>query len=1080
MTEAQSLTSGSKATSASGLSKPNKLPPSSNSTHIFSIGSSSSSLNAVLKLKNPNSLQHQHQHLHHRHNQIRKKGFNKRVTGESLTLCKMSEVETTTLSSDVKSGNMVFEPILEKGVFRFDCSADDRNVAYPSFSFVNTKDRDTPLLISHAGPPYNPTFECVYGQQIVKIELPASTAFYGTGEVSGQLERTGKRVFTWNTDAWGYGPGTTSLYQSHPWVLAVLPNGESLGILADTTRRCEIDLRKESVVIFSAPSSFPVITFGPFSSPTDVLASFSRAVGTVFMPPKWALGYQQCRWSYDSDIRVREIARTFREKDIPCDVIWMDIDYMDDFRCFTFDKERFSDPKSLVRDLHDTGFKAIWMLDPGIKHEQGYFAYDSGSEKDIWIQSDDGRPFVGEVWPGPCVFPDFTQSEARMWWANLVKDFTDNGVDGIWNDMNEPAVFKSVTKTMPESNVHRGDAELGGCQNHAHYHNVYGMLMARSTYEGMKLANESKRPFVLTRAGFIGSQRYAATWTGDNLSTWEHLHMSISMVLQLGLSGQPLSGPDIGGFAGDATPKIFGRWMGIGAMFPFCRGHTEKGTIDHEPWSFGEECEEVCRLALRRRYRLLPHIYTLFYLAHTSGIPVATPTFFADLKDSKLRIHENSFTLGPVLIYASTMRDHGVNQLQHTLPKGIWLSFDFDDSHPDLPALYLQGGSIIPFGHPYQHIGEADPSDDLSLLVALDEQGKAKGVLYEDDGDGYEYTKGGYLLTTYVAELQTSVVTVRVFNTEGSWKRPKRHLHVYLLLGNGAMLKASGGDGDVLEIVMPSENEVSNLVSASEKKYKSRMETAKQIPDLEKTSEGKGMELSRTPVELKKGDWILKVVPWIGGRILSMEHIPSGTQWLHSRVDMNGYEEYSGIDYRSAGCSEEYTVIDRGLEQAGEEESLILQGDIGGGLIIERKISVPNDDPKVFQINSSILARNVGAGSGGYSRLVCLRVHPTFTLLHPTESHVSFVSMDGSKHDVWPASNDQIYEGDLRPNGEWMLVDKCLGLALVNKFDVSEVYKCLVHWGTGTVNLELWSEDRPVSKQSPLRICHTYEVRGVA
>ncbi|CAK9152088.1 unnamed protein product [Ilex paraguariensis] len=252
-------------------------------------------------------------------------------------------------------------------------------------------------------------------------------------------------------------------------------------------------------------------------------------------------------------------------------------------------KERFPDPQSLVKDLNHNGFKAIWMLDPGIKYEEGYFVYDSGSERDLWIQTADGRPFVGEVWPGPCVFPDFTQSKARLWWAGLVKGFIANGVDGIWNDMNEPTVFKVVTKTMPESNVHAGDLELGGCQNHSHYHNVYGMLMARSTYEGMKLANENQRPFVLTRAGFIGSQRYAATWTGDNLSTWEHLHMSISMVLQLGLSGQPLSGPDIGGFGGNATPKLFGRWMGVGALFPFCRGHSETDTIDHEPWSFGEE-----------------------------------------------------------------------------------------------------------------------------------------------------------------------------------------------------------------------------------------------------------------------------------------------------------------------------------------------------------------------------------------------------------------------------------------------------------------------------------------------------------
>ncbi|KAF2316111.1 hypothetical protein GH714_041105 [Hevea brasiliensis] len=361
----------------------------------------------------------------------------------------MAGHEGKTVTSDVKSGNMIFEPILEDGVFRFDCPGDDRLAAYPSLSFINSKDRDT-SIISHSVPSYIPTFECVLGQQIVKLELPSGTSFYGTGEVSGPLERTGKRVFAWNTDAWGYGPGTTSLYQSHPWVLAITPNGEAMGVLADTTLRCEVDLRKESIIQFIASASYPIITFGPFASPTAVLKSLSRAIGTVFMPPKWSLGYQQCRWSYDSDTRVREIAKTFRTKGIPCDVIWMDIDYMDGFRCFTFDQERFPDPQSLAKDLHDIGFKAIWMLDPGIKCEEGYFVYDSGNKGDVWIQRADGRPFIGEVWPGPCVFPDFTQSKVRSWWASLVKDFISNGIDGIWNDMNEPAIFKTVTKTMPE------------------------------------------------------------------------------------------------------------------------------------------------------------------------------------------------------------------------------------------------------------------------------------------------------------------------------------------------------------------------------------------------------------------------------------------------------------------------------------------------------------------------------------------------------------------------------------------------------------------------------------------------------
>ncbi|KAG5007885.1 hypothetical protein JHK85_026427 [Glycine max] len=698
-----------------------------------------------------------------------------------------------TSGSNVRPGTMTFEPILEEGVFRFDCSVNVRDAVPPSISFLNTNDRDISIY-SEKVPLYTPTFACRSEKQVVKLELPVGSSLYGTGEASGELERTGKRVITWNTDAWGYGPGTTSLYQSHPWVLAVLPNGEAIGILADTTRRCEIDLRKESTIQFVAPSAYPVITFGPFASPTA---------------------------------------------------------------------ERFRDPTSLVKDLHYSGFKAIWMLDPGIKQEEGYFVYDNGSKKDVWVQKEDGNPYVGEVWPVRCVFPDYTQSKVRAWWANLVKDFISKGADGIWNDMNEPSIFKDVTKTMPDSNVHSGDSELGGCQNHSFYHNVYGLLMARSTYEGMKLANEKKRPFVLSRAGFVGSQRYAATWTGDNLSTWEHLHMSISMVLQLGLSGQPLSGADIGGFAGNASPRLFGRWMGVGSLFPFCRGHSEACTTDHVPWSFGEECEEVCRLALKRRYRLIPLIYTLFYFAHTWGTPVATPTFFADPKDPSLRKLENSFLLGPILVFASTLRRQGLDKLEITLPKGIWLNFDFNDAHPDLPALYLKGGSIIPVGLPHEHVEEANPSDDLTLFVALDDHGKAEGVLFEDDGDGYEFTKGNYLLTHYVAELKSSVLTVSVQKTEGSWERPKRRLHIQLLLGGGAMLDTWGTDGEVLQLILPSEDEVSELVSTSEKNYKDRLENATPIPDVEVEVEVEEVsgpmetQILRIPIEQQSGEWNL-------------------------------------------------------------------------------------------------------------------------------------------------------------------------------------------------------------------------------
>jgi len=555
------------------------------------------------------------------------------------------------------------------------------------------------------------------------FKLPTGTSFYGTGEIGGPAERSGKRVYTWNTDAWGYNQNTTSLYQSHPWVFTVLPSGEAFGVLADTSRRCEIDLRKSSVIRICGVAPFPVITFGPYATPEALMTGLTRAVGTIQMPPKWALGYHQCRWSYLTAKRVAEVASTFREKKIPCDVIWMDIDYMEGFKCFTFDKETFPDPKKLSVELHRIGFKGIWMLDPGIKVEEGYEAYDTGSQKDVWIQTATGKQYIGECWPGPVAFPDFLNKRTREWWAQLVKEFVSNGVDGIWNDMNEPAVFKTVSKTMPETNIHRGDDEVGGRQSHSHYHNVYGMFQARSTYEGMLLADKEKRPFVLTRASYIGGHRYAATWTGDNLSNWEHLYMSIPMAINLGLSGQAFCGPDVGGFAGDATPKLFARWMGLGAMLPFARGHSEQGTIDQEPWSFGPEVEELSRFALNRRYRFLPHFYNLFRRAHLTGVPVLTPLFFADPKDPKLRNVDDSFLIGSILVSACPTPKKRKDNLHTVLPDGIWHRFHFDDDHPELPLLFLRGGSIVPTGPVIQCVAEAKPTDTVTLLIALDKNG---------------------------------------------------------------------------------------------------------------------------------------------------------------------------------------------------------------------------------------------------------------------------------------------------------------------------------------------------------------------
>lgn len=719
---------------------------------------------------------------------------------------------------------MVWRPVMEDCVFRFDTSEAARTNATVSLSFSDPSMREKTYESgggdSEVGsaPQYVPSYALQHGQQTVELRLPTGTHFYGTGLVTGSLERTGKRVVAWNTDAWGYTPITHLLYQSHPWVVALLPDGDLLGVLADTQLRIEVDLRQSSRILFRAAAGYPVLTFGPYSHPDELMLALARAIGTCAMPAKWALGYHQCRWSYKTADRVLEVARNFRERRLPCDVIWIDIDYMNEMRPFTFNETSFPDRPGMAAALDSQGFRSVWIVDAGVKVEKGYPVFDSGDAHDCWVLSEAGETFTAPVWPGLSCWPDFTRREVRAWWAGLVREFAaaaGNGVAGICTDMNEPALFRTMPRTMPNTCIHRGDPELGGTRTHLYYHNVYGGLMASAGYDGLLQAHPDRRPFVLARAGFIGNQKFSLTWTGDNLSQWNHFEMIIPMTLNLALSSHSFTGADIGGFHGDASPALFARWMGLGVLMPFARGHSDASTKDHEPWAFGKECEDICRLALERRYRLIPHLYTLMYRAHKTGLPVMAPVFFADTKDPKLRKLDNAFLLGSILVSASVVPNKTANVESVTLPKGIWRNFDFGDQHPDLPLMHLKGGSIVATGPVLQHVSQARDTDPVDLWVALDESGVAEGILYEDAGDGFAYLKGDYLLTHYTARLDhtntrsssidsskrlVDEVVLSVDRSVGQRARSKRMLRVHLLLGESVHIVAEGIDGETIRV----------------------------------------------------------------------------------------------------------------------------------------------------------------------------------------------------------------------------------------------------------------------------------------
>jgi len=664
----------------------------------------------------------------------------------------------------------------------------------PSFAVLNEPKEEGPLPESWK---MKVEFSKAFGKTMAYIKTDPQTDLYGTGETTGTLLKNSSSHVLWNTDNLEYNSHHShSLYQSMPWVMGVRSDGTAFGVLADNTWKQEI-LLGEGIIFASVGPAFRVIVIEG-KTPQQVLKTLSDLTGKMDLPPLWSLGFHQCRYSYYPDSRVKEIADTFRIKRIPCDAIWMDIHYMDDFRIFTFSHERFPDPKATNEYLHSKGFKSVWMIDPGVKKEKGYFVYDSGTKNNVWVKNDKDEDYVGKVWPGDCVFPDFTNGETRQWWSSLYKDYMLNGADGIWNDMNEPSVFNGPDATMPVTNIHSGDKDIPK-DSHLRYHNIYGMMMARSSKEGILAANPDKRPFILTRSNFLGGQRYSATWTGDNSATWDHLRLSVPMSLNMGLSGQPFSGPDIGGFCENSTPELFGQWIATGVFFPFARAHKTVSCSNHEPWALGKEIEDVSRIALERRYCLLPYLYTLFREASVDGIPVMRPVFFADIKDISLRQEQQAFLVGSDLLVIPKWAE------QPNLPQGIWRTISLvgensATSHYQ-PDLKQRGGSVIPVGKIIQSTTEYN-TDSLTLYVCLDENLKAEGIQYIDAGEGFAYKNGQYELDKFQAVTSEKTVTVTCSRKEGNLPEPKRFYRIALVTDSG-ITYSSWESKENLQIEMP-------------------------------------------------------------------------------------------------------------------------------------------------------------------------------------------------------------------------------------------------------------------------------------
>jgi alpha-glucosidase len=506
------------------------------------------------------------------------------------------------------------------------------------------------------------------------------------------------------------------------------------------------------------------------------------------LPPRWSLGYQQSRWSYTPDTRVREIASGFRARKIPCDVIYLDIDYMDGYRIFTWNPNSFRNPAGLLQELKGMGFTTAVIVDPGIKVDTGYAAYRTGLAGGHFLRMPDGTVYTGKVWPGICAFPDFTSSAARRWWGDQFAGLVAAGVRGWWNDMNEPSVFDVPTKTVDPAVIHDDE---GLHTPHAKNHNIYGMQMTRATYEGVLRLLPNERPFVLTRASYAGGWRYSASWTGDNVSSWEHLSMALAMCLNLSISGQPFVGADIGGFIGQPSPELFARWLQLGVLTPLMRAHAEIKSKNKEPWEYGPAFTDINRETINLRYRLLPYIYTTMAAASVSGIPAMRPMVFDHPADRRFAGAAGQFMFGDDILAAPVLAE-GETTKTVDLPQGRWYDFwsgtgiqggaSYTVSAPigSLP-LFVPAGATIPMQQVVQHTGEA-PINPLTLRTFPAEIGISyDSHYYEDDGTSFRYLEGATLRRTFTTRSLPDRVVLSVSVAEGGYWPMRRGLAVHFV-----------------------------------------------------------------------------------------------------------------------------------------------------------------------------------------------------------------------------------------------------------------------------------------------------------
>lgn len=575
--------------------------------------------------------------------------------------------------------------------------------------------------------------------------LEPSDCIYGLGDKTGVLNKRYYEYEMWNSDfPEPHEDNFKSLYKSIPFMLVLKKKG-AYGIFFDNHNRTYFDLGKEcdDYYLFGADTGNLDYYFIGGAGLKDVVSNYTWLTGRAPMQQLWTLGFHQSRWGYESEREIRGIAEGMKKHNLPCDCIHFDIDYMDHYKVFTWNQETYEDGAKVISDFKDMGIKAVAIIDPGVKVEKDYYVYEEGMQGGYFAKTPEGEVYVNEVWPGDAVYPDFGNPDARKWWGEKQKFLIDMGVSGVWNDMNEPASFRGP---LPDDVVFTDEDRPAP---HSEMHNIYGHNMAKATYEGWKKLS-GKRPFVITRACYSGSQKYTTAWTGDNHSIWTHLRMAIPQMCNLGLSGMSFVGTDVGGFGSDCTPELFARWIQVGCFSPLFRDHCAKGCRTQEPWQFGKEVLDISRKYINLRYELLPYFYDLMHESEVTGLPIVRPLVLEYENDENVKNRNDEFMLGDRLLVAPVV-EQGAREKLVYLPEGEWYDYwtgekiegekFFVRKAPlDVCPIYVKAGAVIPKYPLRMHVGE--DKDDLLILEAY--PGSGTYTHYQDNGEDFGYWQGEY------------------------------------------------------------------------------------------------------------------------------------------------------------------------------------------------------------------------------------------------------------------------------------------------------------------------------------------------